>query len=123
VTLDPNLMGLRLANGICPEFFRYQLEWRRLSRFCENSGVPQLNNKDLYPRPFLRPLPDEQEEIVGVLRAAEEQEDQINNVLLKLERLKLGLMQDLLAVHPRVVGKSAGLPSGFVAKPGGWNKV
>jgi hypothetical protein len=30
---------------------------------------------------------------------------------------------DRIPVHPRVVGKSAGLPSGFVAKPGGWNKV
>ncbi len=27
------------------------------------------------------------------------------------------------AVHPRVVGKSAGLPSRVVAKPSGWNKV
>lgn len=102
VTLDPNLMGLRLADGLGSEFFRYQLEWRRLSRFCENSGVPQLNNKDLYPRPFLRPPPDEQDELVEVLRAAEDQEDRVNDVLLNLEHLKRGLMQDLLTGRRRV---------------------
>jgi restriction endonuclease S subunit len=104
VTLDTNLMGLQLADGINPEFFRYQLEWRQLSRFCENSGVPQLNKKDLYPRPFLRPPFAEQEEIAGVLRAAEEQEDRINDELLKLESLRCGLMQDLLTASARKYG-------------------
>ena len=54
IALDPNLMALKVRDDILPEFFRYQLEWRNLTRYVESSGVPQLNNKDLYPRWFVR---------------------------------------------------------------------
>lgn len=95
-TLDPNLMGLSLSEGVYPEFFRYQLEWRKLSRYIESSGVPQLNNKDLYPRLFLRPQKDEQLEIIKILKASEDIEDRIHDELSTLETMKRGLMQDLL---------------------------
>jgi type I restriction enzyme S subunit len=102
VSLDPNLMGLQLADDLDPEFFRLQLEWRQLSRYIESSGVPQLNNKDLYPRLFLRPPKEEQQEIVKLMATTEENEDRIADILKKVEQLKRGLMQDLLTGKVRV---------------------
>lgn len=102
VALDPNLMALKVRDDILPEFFRYQLEWRNLARYIESSGVPQLNNKDLYPRWFVRAPHDQQKEIVAVISAAEQQEDASRNKLLALEQLKKSLMHDLLTGRVRV---------------------
>ena len=102
VALDPNLMALKVRNDISPEFFRYQLEWRKLARYVESSGVPQLNNKDLYPRWFVRAPDDQQKEIVAVLSAAEQREDALREKLSALETLKKSLMHDLLTGTVRV---------------------
>lgn len=102
VALDPNLMALRVRHDIMPEFFRYQLEWRNLARYIESSGVPQLNNKDLYPRWFVRAPEDQQKEIVAVVSAAERQEDAIRSRLHALHELKKALMVDLLTGRVRV---------------------
>lgn len=102
IALDPNLMALKVRDDILPEFFRYQLEWRNLARYIESSGVPQLNNKDLYPRWFVRAPDDQQKEIVAVISAAEQQEDALRDKLLALEQLKKSLMHDLLTGTVRV---------------------
>lgn len=102
VALDPNLMALKVRNDISPEFFRYQLEWRKLARYVESSGVPQLNNKDLYPRWFVRAPDDQQKEIVAVLSAAEQREDALREKLSALETLKKSLLHDLLTGTVRV---------------------
>jgi type I restriction enzyme, S subunit len=102
VALDPNLMALKVRDDICPEFFRYQLEWRKLARYVESSGVPQLNNKDLYPRWFVRAPEDQQNEIVTVLSTAERREDALRDKLLTLETLKKSLIHDLLTGVVRV---------------------
>lgn len=102
VALDPNLMALRVRDDILPEFFRYQLEWRNLARYVESSGVPQLNNKDLYPRWFLRAPEDQQREIVELIAAAERHEDALLSKLQSLETLKKSLMHDLLTGAVRV---------------------
>ncbi len=102
VALDPNLMALRVRDDILPEFFRYQLEWRNLARYVESSGVPQLNNKDLYPRWFVRAPEDQQREIVELIAAAERHEDALRSKLQSLEALKKSLMHDLLTGTVRV---------------------
>lgn len=102
VALDPNLMALKVRDDISPEFFRYQLEWRKLARYVESSGVPQLNNKDLYPRWFVWAPDDQQKEIVAVLSAAEQREDALRDKLSALETLKKSLMHDLLTGTVRV---------------------
>lgn len=102
VALDPNLMALRVRDDILPEFFRYQLEWRNLARYVESSGVPQLNNKDLYPRWFVRAPEDQQREIVELIAAAERHEDALRSKLQSLEALKKSLMHDLLNGTVRV---------------------
>jgi type I restriction enzyme S subunit len=102
IALDPNLMALKVRDDICPEFFRYQLEWRNLARYVESSGVPQLNNKDLYPRWFVHAPKDQQESIVAVISAAERYEDRFREKLAALEQLKQSLMHDLLTAKVRV---------------------
>ena len=81
IALDPNLMALKVRDDILPEFFRYQLEWRNLARYVESSGVPQLNNKDLYPRWFVRAPEDQQKDIVAMISAAEQHEDALRSKL------------------------------------------
>lgn len=102
IALDPNLMALKVRDDILPEFFRYQLEWRNLARYVESSGVPQLNNKDLYPRWFVRAPEGQQKEIVAVISAAEKHEDALRSKLNALESLKRSLMHDLLTGAVRV---------------------
>ena len=102
IALDPNLMALKVRDDILPEFFRYQLEWRNLARYVESSGVPQLNNKDLYPRWFVRAPEDQQKEIVAVISAAEKNEDALRSKLNALDALKKSLMHDLLTGTVRV---------------------
>ena len=109
VALDPNLMGLQMQAEIIPEFFRYQLEWRNLSRYIESSGVPQLNNKDLYPRWFFKPPEDQQKEIVSVIAATETYQDALLRKLNVIEQLKKSLIHDLLTGKVRV-GDSGLLP-------------
>jgi type I restriction enzyme S subunit len=78
------------------------LEWRNLARYVESSGVPQLNNKDLYPRWFVRAPEGQQKEIVAVISASERHEDALRSKLNALEALKKSLMHDLLTGTVRV---------------------
>jgi type I restriction enzyme S subunit len=102
IALDPNLMALQVLPGMRAEFLRYQLEWRNLSRYVEDSGVPQLNNKDLYPRYFLRAPDERQQEIIETVAAAEAVEDALISKCGAFEDLKKSLMHDLLTGRVRV---------------------
>ncbi|HXO28297.1 MAG TPA: restriction endonuclease subunit S [Thermoanaerobaculia bacterium] len=107
ISLDPNLMALQALRSMRPEFLRLQLEWRNLARYVESSGVPQLNNKDLYPRYFLRAPCDRQVEIISMAAAAEDFEDALLRTVDVLSQLKKGLMHDLLTGRIRVGNSSA----------------
>lgn len=107
VAIDPNLMALQALPGMCPRFLKYQLEWRKLSRYCESSGIPQLNNKDLYPRYFLRAPTDKQQQIVETIAAADAYEDALIGKRDAFEVLKKSLMHDLLTGRVRVAPASA----------------
>ena len=102
VSLDPNLMALQAQPGMHPEFLRLQLEWRNLARYVEDSGVPQLNNKDLYPRYFLVAPHHWQLEIINTVTAAERVEDTLIAKCSALKQVKDALMHDLLTGKVRV---------------------
>ncbi len=102
IALDPNLMALQAQAGIHPEFLRLQLEWRNLSRYVEDSGVPQLNNKDLYPRYFYRAPHSRQLEIINIVGSAEQAEDATVAKCAAIEQLKASLFHDLLTGKVRV---------------------
>jgi type I restriction enzyme S subunit len=108
VALDPNLMALQVLPGMRSDFLKYQLEWRNLSRYVESSGVPQLNNKDLYPRFFLRAPDDQQKQIVVTIAAADAHHDALVAKANAFESLKKSLMHDLLTGRVRVGRKLGG---------------
>jgi hypothetical protein len=95
-------MGIQMLPGMIPEFFRYQLEWRNLPRYLEDSGIPQLNNKDLYPRYFLKAPCSRQEDTIRRLSVAEAHEDALIAKLQGFEDLKKALMRELLTGRVRV---------------------
>jgi type I restriction enzyme S subunit len=101
-TVDPNLMVLLPGPRLDPAFFAYEMLQIGLYNLSDNSGIPQLNNKHLYPHPFLVPPLDEQ---VAVRTALEEvdrrldAEGESNRALLSV---KFGLMAVLLTGEVRV---------------------
>lgn len=105
--LDPNLMALKIIDGK-PLFFKFLLEQMNLQRFLENSALPQLNNKDFYPRFYLYPLIEEQEEISNVLLNQHNLIRKKHFKIQTLQRLKKSLMQNLLTGKVR-------LPAEFIA--------
>lgn len=103
--LDPNLMAFEIIDGN-PLFYKFLLEEMNLQRFLENSALPQLNNKDFYPRRFLYPPIDIQKEIGGLLLMVYSEIRIKNSKIQALKKLKKSLMQNLLTGKVRVdVGK------------------
>lgn len=101
-TLDPNLMGLSVKQDVLAEFLQLVLLHRSLGTICDNSGIPQINNKHLYPLEFAMPAYWEQEEIVKRTRQTERGILITSVRLRKLRSLKTALMQDLLTGKVRV---------------------
>ena len=95
-TLDPNLMGLCTKPGVTPQYFRLVLLYRNLGMVCDNSGIPQINNKHLYPLTFAIPSPNEQNRIVTHIQQSENLLHKYLQRIFKLRSLKTALMQDLL---------------------------
>ena len=101
-TLDPNLMGLIPKSRFLPEFMRLVLLHRNLGTICDNSGIPQINNKHLYPLLFMMPGYEEQREIVTRVMKSEGLLFASTESVQKLQRLRTGMMQDLLTGNRRV---------------------
>ena len=101
-TLDPNLMGLIPKARVRPEFMRLVLLHRNLGTICDNSGIPQINNKHLYPLLFMMPGYEEQREIVTRVMKSEGLLFASTESVQKLQRLRTGMMQDLLTGNRRV---------------------
>ena len=95
-TVDPNLMVMENREEVIHHaFLRYELVHIGLHRICDNSGVPQLNNKHLYPMPVAVPAIEEQERIVERLRSAETKASKEYMRKTKIQNLQYGLMRDL----------------------------
>jgi len=71
-TIDTNLMGLIVNERANLDFFYHQLIYKKLFRIVENAGIPQLNNKQIYPYKFDVPPLVEQRGIVEVLGCVDE---------------------------------------------------
>lgn len=95
--IDPNLMVMACnEETISTDFMYHYLTYFRLGRLCEDAGIPQLNNRDLYPKYF--PVPDEQEQ-VGIVQALDIADETVNRVFEKVEALqqvKKSLLQNML---------------------------
>lgn len=100
-TIDSNLMCLEATN-IVPEFFVILLEWIGLHHLSDNSGIPQLNNKHLYPIDFLVPPEQEQREIVRLVAAVDSRIFAEEAFLSVLDQKKRALLSALLSGDIRV---------------------
>lgn len=95
--LDPNLMLMRVIPGVVEApYLRYYLMFFRLEKLGEDAGIPQLNNKDLYPKEFPIPEKSVRESICKALSAAEDLVDAVNHQLAAARRVKQSLLQNLL---------------------------
>ncbi|WP_321934408.1 restriction endonuclease subunit S [Paraburkholderia sp. J8-2] len=83
-------------------FIFYLFTYLRLEQYGTKSGSPSLNRNDVHPLWIGRPNRSEQELIVRVLLAHDATASDSADELEKLERLKLGLMDDLLTGRVRV---------------------
>ena len=102
VAVDPNLMVLTPKGEIDPEFFMYWLLHIGLFNLSDNSGIPQINNKHLYPK--ILPCSNHRRErtIAKVISAGDDllvsEEEKINRV----SELRKALMSVLLTGELRV---------------------
>ena len=94
--VDPNLMVLIPSAALDPSFFRYALLQTGLYNLSDNSGIPQLNNKHLYPARFLAPPLPEQRKIAEILLSVDEAIEATQAVIDQVQVVKRGLMQELL---------------------------
>ena len=62
--LDSNLMGLKVIDEINTKFVFHVIKSRGLGDICDQSSVPQINNKHIYPLKFQIPPKEEQNRIV-----------------------------------------------------------
>ena len=101
-TVDPNLMILTPTAAYVPSFLMYLLIHIGLFNLSDNSTIPQLNNKHLYP--FLFPVPpiDEQEGIAESILAVDNRIASEEEQMIGLIQLKQALMSVLLTGEVRV---------------------
>lgn len=101
-TVDPNLMVLAPGERIDAEFFAYLMLFIGLHNLGDNSGIPQINNKHLYPCLFAIPTISEQLRIRSALSAIDEQVHAELLILESVDKLKSALSSALLTGEIRV---------------------
>jgi hypothetical protein len=87
---------------ISTPFMFHFLTHFKLGRLCEDAGILQLNNRDLYPKLFPVPKPDEQAQIAALLDSADVLAASVENECRATRRLKTSLLQNLLTGKVRV---------------------
>lgn len=106
LTFQNHLFRLR-PKRVLPKFgeiwlngLQCQLYWQRTC--ATSSGLNTINQRKLKALPIAVPSPDEQQQVVELATAAETTCRAVKIRLAALERLKRGLMQDLLTGRVRV---------------------
>ena len=102
--VDPNLMTVTALNGLNIEFLRYLLLQIGLHRLCDNSGIPQINNKHLYPKLFALPGFKERDTIAAALERVNGTLDRARKHRDGLKSLKESTAAELLTGKVRMHG-------------------
>ena len=90
--VDSNIMVLQCENRIIETYLKQYLLWRNLSQISDNSGVPQLNNKHLYPLEISLASIPEQSSIANIASKF----DLIQKVFLKKRNTYFALKRHIL---------------------------
>lgn len=85
-------------------FYYLNLSWiqEAIRALAGTTTIPDLNHRDFYSLKFLKPSLPEQHRIVSILSQIDETIKKEQQYKAKLERLKWGLMEDLLTGKVRV---------------------
>jgi len=81
---------------VSPHWLFYFLETIDLRKLNEATGVPSLSREMLYQIEISKPRKDEQRKIAEILSTVDRTIEQTKAVIAKQQRIKNGLMQDLL---------------------------
>lgn len=94
-----SLVGITPTEGIDSEYLEYFLQTRvkHLNSIATQSAQKNINLEKLNPLKILVPPLDEQREIAGILKLVDEKLILNQQLKVKQEELKRGLMQDLLS--------------------------
>jgi len=84
------------------DFLTYYLSWMNLNRFKKKSGQPLLTQSILYELKLAVPSLSEQKQIAEILSTVDRKLELLRKRREKLERVKRGLMKDLLTGRRRV---------------------
>jgi len=94
------LIKIRLRDDVCPKFVHYffqsKLYWRYITHAQAGSTLKNINSPTLKSLRLLLPPIDEQRRIVEVLSTIDEAIRLVDESIARTERLKKGLMQELL---------------------------
>ena len=93
--IDNNLMAA-LPTGIDPLFLFYKLSAIDFSDFVQSGAVPSINQSQISSISFGLPEPIEQIKIAEILSTVDRAIEQTEAIIAKQQRIKTGLMQDLL---------------------------
>ncbi len=93
---------LKIASGVKDEYLIYVLNFINISRYVVGSAQPKLNQSDA--RKIQLPLPrlPEQKKIAEILSTVDKRLELLREKKEKLDRVKKGLMDDLLSGKRRV---------------------
>ncbi len=93
--IDNNMMAA-VPNGIEPLFLFYILSSIDFAFFVQSGAVPSVNQGQLSGLRFKIPLKPEQTKIAEILSTVDQAIEQTEALIAKQQRVKTGLMQDLL---------------------------
>jgi type I restriction enzyme S subunit len=83
-------------SAVYPPFAYYLLKFKELSHFASKTTHPIITQSFLNHYPIQLPPPREQQKIAEILSTLDEAIQKTNEIIAKTERLKKGLMQELL---------------------------
>lgn len=89
-------------HGNYEKFVYYKIQSFDIARFGTGTGVPTLNRNNVHTELIAVPEYEEQRKIAEILTAVDEKTAVNKKIKQKLEKLKKGLMQDLLSGRVRV---------------------
>lgn len=90
--LDSNLMGLKVIDKINTKFIFHVIKSRGLGDICDQSSVPQINNKHIYPLKFQIPPKEEQNRIVNFI----DQKNQNYEKMIAKENKRIETLREYL---------------------------
>jgi len=93
--IDNNMMAA-VPSGIEPLFLYYVLSDIDFADFVQSGAVPSINQGQLSSILFVLPKPNEQAKIAEILSTVDRAIEQTEALIAKQQRIKTGLMQDLL---------------------------